>query len=62
MTRKQFKKNKRQRQIEARISDPTMEKPTEADPEKIEKAFKNWRESFLIQFDWYRAKHNLAGF
>jgi hypothetical protein len=56
MTRRQFRKQKQARLKELNFPDETLEKPVEADPEKIELAFKTWRESFLKQFSWYQVK------
>ena len=53
MTRRKFRKEKRNREFNKHFSDPTLEKPVEADPEAIEAAFTNWKKDFLAQFPWH---------
>lgn len=55
MTRKQHRKNKQARLENKRNPDPALEKPIDADPEKVEEAFQNWRKAFLSQFPWHKS-------
>jgi hypothetical protein len=61
MTRKQFKRNKKERLFQKTNPDETLEKPAEADPEETERSFQNWRSTFLSQFAWYRGKTAAVG-
>lgn len=53
MTRKKFRKDKRNRELQKKTQDPSLDKPIDADPEAVEAEFQNWKKSFLAQFSWH---------
>jgi hypothetical protein len=60
MTRRQFRKDKMKRQLDCKAPSVELDKPVEADPDKVAEAFSEWRLSFLRQFSWHQSFKQLA--